>query len=142
MSVRIEGIDSLRERLDDLADTKGLTSALRKACAVVESAAIKKAPKGTSGNLKRSIQSKVEKDGRDIVGVVFSDCDYAPYVEYGTGLFATEKSGRRDVPWRYRGDDGRWYTTSGQKPQPFLRPAFNESRERIMRLLKEGIDSG
>ena len=94
-------------------------------------------PKG-NGELRRSIASRVEPQGGEVVGVVFTPLEYAPYVEYGTGIFA-EEEGRTDVPWSYQDDEGEWHTTSGQHPQPFLRPAYNENREKIKRLLREGV---
>ncbi|WP_299043873.1 hypothetical protein [uncultured Campylobacter sp.] len=47
-----------------------------------------------------------------MVGVVYTPLEYAPYVEYGTGLFAVE-GGRADVPWSYQNDKGEWISTSG-----------------------------
>jgi hypothetical protein len=80
----------------------------------------------------------VDNEDGNIVGVVFTPLEYAPYVEFGTGLFA-EEGGRKDVPWHYKDDEGNWHSTSGMKPQPYLRPALDENREAIMRILKEGI---
>ena len=107
-----------------------------KACALVERAAKEKAPKDT-GALRRSITSKIEAIDDTIVGVVFTPLEYAPYIEYGTGLFA-EETGRMDVPWNYQDDKGEWHSTSGRKPQPYLRPALEENREKIKKLFKEG----
>jgi HK97 gp10 family phage protein len=135
--IKIEGLDKVLDRLDSILDQEELMAAMGKACAIVERAAKQKAPKDT-GELIRSITSKVETDGNEIVGVVYTPLEYAPYVEYGTGLFA-EEGGRKDVPWHYQDDEGNWHSTSGMKPQPFMRPAFNENREKILRLLKEGI---
>ena len=131
-------IVNLNEVLNDLIDTPKLREAVGKACAVVERKAKEKAPKDT-GALRRSITSKVETEGQEIVGTVFTPLEYAPYVEYGTGLFA-ESGGRKDVPWNYQDDKGNWHSTSGQKPQPFMRPAFNESREEILRIIKEAFN--
>ena len=108
-----------------------------KACSVVERAAKQKAPKD-NGELRRSITSKVEQDGNDAIGIVFTPLEYAPYVEYGTGLFA-EDGGRKNVPWCYQDDKGEWHSTSGMHPQPFLRPALNENREQIKKILGEAI---
>ena len=131
--IKIEGIEELEERLEGLIDPAKLTAALGRACALVEGEAKKKAPKGT-GELRRSITSKVEND----VGVVYTPLEYAPYVEFGTGLFA-ENGGRTDVPWNYQDDKGEWHSTSGMKPRPFMRPALNENREEIKRILREGL---
>ena len=134
--IRLEGLEEVLGALDDLADTSNLNAALGKACALVERSAKQKAPKD-KGDLRRSIASKVE--GTE--GVVYTPLEYAPYVEYGTGLFA-ESGGRQDVPWNYQDDEGNWHSTSGQKPQPYMRPALNENREEILRIIKEGLIGG
>ena len=133
---RIEGADHIIESLEDLIDIQKLEQTMGKACAIVERSAKQKAPKDT-GALKRSITSKIEVVDDSIVGIVFTPLEYAPYVEYGTGLFA-EEGGRIDVPWNYQDDKGEWHSTSGQKPQPYMRPALEENREKIKRLFKEG----
>lgn len=129
----IESTDFLKNILTSADFVRGMENS----CALVERKAKEKAPKDT-GALKRSITSKVEREGDDYVGYVFTPLEYAPYVEYGTGLFA-EKGGRQDVPWHYQDDEGNWHTTSGQHPQPFMRPALYESREEIVRIVKEAL---
>ena len=136
MPITIEGMEEVLAMLEELEAPVNLEAALGKACGIVEAAAKEKAPKGT-GELRRSITSKVE----DNVGIVYTPLEYAPYVEYGTGLFA-ENGGRQDVPWHYKDDKGKWHTTSGMKPQPYMRPALNENREEIIRILKEEIMNG
>lgn len=133
MSIEFRGLDDLIDSLEELADTTKVEAALGTACALVEAAAKQKAPKG-NGDLRRSITSKVD----NLEGVVYTPLEYAPYVEYGTGLFA-ENGGRTDVPWSYKDDKGEWHTTSGMQPQPYMRPALNENREQILRLIKEGL---
>jgi HK97 gp10 family phage protein len=135
--IRLEGLEEVFESLDNVVDELELKKALGKACALVERSAKQKAPKGT-GELRRSITSKVESDGVNTVGIVFTPLEYAPYVEFGTGLFA-EEGGRKDVPWCYQDDEGEWHSTSGQHPQPFMRPALNENREQIKRIIGEAI---
>lgn len=137
MSIRFENLEGVLEVIAKRADTATLEQALGRACALVERSAKQKAPKG-SGELRRSITSKVTEQDGEMVGVVFTPLEYAPYVEYGTGLFA-ENGGRKDVPWHYQDDEGEWHTTSGQHPQPFMRPALDENREEIMRVLKEAL---
>lgn len=135
--IEINGLEGLEKRLEELVDTNNAEQALKKACALVEREAKKKAPKGT-GELRRSITSRIERDGDDLRGVVFTPLEYAPYVEYGTGLFA-EEQGRSDVPWSYQDDEGNWHTTSGMHPQPYMRPALDENREDILRILREAL---
>lgn len=138
-SIKINGIEEVIDSIEQLGDLPNLKEALGKACALVERSAKQKAPKGT-GELRRSITSKIEEDGDELVGVVYTPLEYAPYVEFGTGLFA-EEGGRKDVPWNYKDDKGEWHSTSGQKPQPFMRPALDENREEVLRILKGGLSN-
>ena len=134
--IKLEGSDELILRLEKIAEGHGLLNGLQKACALVETEAKKKAPKD-KGDLRRSITSEVYENSDTLEGKVFTPLEYAPYVEYGTGLFA-ESGGRKDVPWHYKDDKGEWHSTSGQPPQPFMRPALDENREEILRLIKGG----
>lgn len=131
--IEFEGLEEVLEEIESLADTGELETTLGKACALVERSAKELAPKDT-GALRRSITSKVE--GTE--GIVYTPLEYAPYIEYGTGLFA-ESGGRADVPWNYKDDKGEWHSTSGMKPQPFMRPALDQNRENIIKLIKEGM---
>jgi HK97 gp10 family phage protein len=135
MNIRIEGLDALLDNLDTLSDTAELVPAMKKACLVVERSAKMKVPKG-NGELGRSITSEVNVSTDEIVGLVYTPLEYAPYVEYGTGLFAEAGNGRKDVPWCYKDDEGEWHSTSGMRPRPFMRPALNENREQILRILE------
>lgn len=137
MRITFEGLEEVLGELDKVADIEKLDNALKKACLIVERAAKQKAPKG-NGELRRSITSKVEQEQGEIKGVVFTPLEYAPYVEYGTGLFA-EEGGRQYVPWRYQDDEGNWHTTSGMHPRPYMRPALEENRNEILRIIKEGL---
>lgn len=137
MSIKIDGLNGVLDSLDSLAQAEKYRASLGTACSLVERTAKLKAPKG-NGDLRRSITSKIEQEGTNILGVVYTPLEYAPYIEFGTGLFA-EEGGRKDVPWCYQDDEGNWHTTSGQPPQPYMRPALDENREQILRILKEGI---
>ena len=136
MSVRIEGLNELYQHFEDISDTEAFTKAMKKACLVVERSAKMKVPKGI-GELGRSITSEVEVNSNEIRGNIFTPLEYAPYVEYGTGLFAEAGDGRKDVPWHYQDDMGEWHSTSGQHPKPFLRPALNENRTQILKILED-----
>lgn len=162
MSIELDGIDAVLDGLDAVADERKLKEALGNICALVERSAKQKAPKGT-GELRRSITSKVT----GLEGIVYTPLEYAPYVEYGTGLFAENGNGRSEVPWVYvEGESNgtrskKTYTvaeaeatvaflqskgldaklTYGEKPQPYMRPALYENREQILRLLKECMNN-
>lgn len=132
-NVRLEGMDNVMDMLDDVTEQANIQEALKQCCALVEREAKILAPKD-SGALRRSISSRVEIDQ----GVVFTTLEYAPYIEFGTGLFA-EEGGRTDVPWHYQNDQGEWVSTNGIKPHPFLRPALEKNRGKIKKILKDGL---
>ena len=127
------GLEEIDKKLARMLNASEVKKALGKACAVVEASAKQKAPKG-NGDLRKSIKSRIE----GVDGIVYTSLEYAPYVEYGTGLFA-EKGGRQDVPWSYQDEEGKWHSTSGMKPSPYLRPALFENREKIKRILREEL---
>lgn len=134
IDIEFEGVENLMRRLNKMSDTAALEKSLAAAALLVERSAKQNAPKDT-GALRRSITSKVE----GLEGIVYTPLEYAPYIEYGTGLFAEAGNGRKKVPWNYKDDEGNWHSTSGMKPQPFMRPALNSNREKIKKILKEGV---
>ena len=134
MEVKVTGLTELTQKLDSLLD---INDGMKKCCALVERSAKEKVPVQT-GELRRSITSKVENNGLEVTGTIYTPLEYAPYIEYGTGLFA-EKGGR-PMPWCYQDDKGEWHTTSGQPPQPYMRPALNENRTTILEILGGSIN--
>lgn len=135
VEIKLNGLEAIFNLIDGVTDTAKVQNALGKCCALVERTAKQNAHAiRDTGALSRSISSRVE----GLEGIVFTPLEYAPYVEFGTGLFA-ENGGRTDVPWCYQDDKGEWHSTSGQKPQPFMRPALDVNRTQIMNILKEGI---
>ena len=131
----ILNLDRLLSKFDNLQDID-LTEPLNKACLLVENDAKRKCPVDT-GQLRASITHEVEGQ----TGIVGTNVEYAPYVEYGTGIYARDGNGRQ-TPWSYQRADGKWITTKGQKPQAFLEPALLENENEIKRLFKEAIKEG
>lgn len=118
--------EELVVKLKDL-EKLDVNKALTNSCILVRDDASLNCPVDT-GQLKRSLTYDIQEN----VGVVGTNVFYAPYVEYGTGLFARDGDGRKDVPWRYQTADGSWHSTSGQKPQPYLEPALEKNRQAIV----------
>ena len=166
--IEFKGLDKIIAKLDKMQDTSTIVSAMQDACDLVEGAAKYKAPKDT-GALKRSITNRIEVIGNEVDGIVFTPVEYAPYIEYGTGLYAENGNGTSGY-WVYVGDkdydpnrkkSGKRYTlqeakqivaimrskgleayyTNGMHPQPFMRPALKENEQNIKKKLKEGIMS-
>jgi HK97 gp10 family phage protein len=134
MSIEFRGLEDVQESLSTLFDYDKVEQALKECCLLVERSAKQKAPKG-NGQLRQSITSTV----KDLEGIVYTPLEYAPYVEYGTGLFSVHPmGGRTDVPWCYKDEKtGEFIWTNGQNPKPYMRPALDENRDQIKQILKE-----
>lgn len=164
MSVSIQGLDGVLERFEAIADAGKVKQGITKACMLVERQAKINAQALSEGDgtLAGSIASRIE----DYEGVIYTPLFYAPYVEYGTGIEAEGGKGRQDVPWVYVEHSGEprdgaqksftleeakqavailrekgleAHYTYGQKPQPFMRPALDVNRDKILELLGEGL---
>lgn len=129
----IEGLDELILKIDKLEDELSLDEPLQEACAVVEAAAKEKCPVD-DGTLRASISSMVVGN----VGYVGTNVEYAPYVEYGTGIYAVKGDGRK-TPWVYCDDKGNFHYTVGQHPQPYLEPALMENASVIREIFRSHI---
>ena len=95
-----------------------------------------------TGTLKRSIRAELVGTNSVEVG---TNLEYAVYVEHGTGLYAFDGVGRAStpehpIPWTYKGSDGKFYTTYGMRPKPFLIPAFNSKKHNFIKYVKEEYD--
>lgn len=86
-----------------------------------------------TGHLRGSITYAV--DGDDCY--IGTNVEYAPYVEFGTGIYAEE--GGRQTPWTYQDGDGNWHMTNGSKPHPFLRPASADHANEYRDILKDSL---
>lgn len=146
-SVKIKGIDSLMQRFNAIANME-LKSAVNKATELVHGQAKALAPVDTGG-LAGSIHMQVKDTGKELQGRVYTNCEYAPYVEFGTGV-----TGNGTYPYQIKGlnleykpkgwayydeDTGEWIYTKGQKAQPYMYPALNMHKKTIKAILKQGV---
>lgn len=79
------------------------------------------------GFLRESIDFKFENGG--MTGIISVGAEYAIYVEFGTGIFATQGSKAKKIPWVYKLADGEWVTTYGSPAQPFWMPALDAGEQ-------------
>lgn len=106
---------------------------LKAAALVIQSQAKALAPVDTS-NLKTSINHKVEVS--KLEAYIGTNCDYAIYVEFGTGEFAENGNGRKGG-WIYINNEGKTIFTKGNKPKPYLRPAYRQNKQALIQLLNK-----
>jgi len=136
----IEGLSALEQKFKRMQKPAAYKAVLQKACRVVEADTKKRAHRVT-GNLKASITHEIVTEGGNLVGYVGTNLEYAPYEEFGTGLYAENGNGRKKVPWAYTdADTGELIWTKGNHPHPFLRPALNSNAKRVRAILKDGMN--
>lgn len=87
-----------------------------------------------TGNLAGKITYQVKGDDC----YIGTNVEYAPYVEFGTGIYAENGDGRQ-TPWIWTDDSGQVHLTHGQKPQPFLRPAAQDHAKEYGDILKDSL---
>ncbi|WP_010305399.1 HK97-gp10 family putative phage morphogenesis protein [Kurthia senegalensis] len=75
-----------------------------------------------SGYLRQSIEIELLNGG--LTAIINVDADYAIYIEYGTGIYATKGNGNKDG-WVYFSEKyGEFVFTRGMQAQPFWFPAL------------------
>lgn len=97
------------------------------------------APRATSV-LASSIQAEVQSDSK---GRVYTEVKYAPYLEFGTGIYGSRKS--PIVPTRakylvFKGKDGkiiRAKSVKGVKAVQYMKRSFDFVKEKSGELLRE-----
>lgn len=125
-NVEIEGLALLLAKLDNFGGNmdKALQGGIDKATRRVKRDAKLLCPVDTS-RLRNSIQHKTTIQDGKIEGVVSTNVEYAPYVEFGTGQRGEQAQVFRPVGISYRLD---W---AGQPPVPFLFPALVQNENQI-----------
>ena len=149
-SVKIKGIDSLTQRFNKIANME-LRSSVNEATKLVHGQAKDLAPTRDDGGgfLRESIHMQVKSTGEELQGRVYTNCEYAVYVEMGTGVkgngtYPYEIKGftpeYKDKGWAYYDEDkGEWIYTKGQKAQPYMYPALYMHKKTIKKIFKQGV---
>lgn len=88
-----------------------------------------------TGNLRNSISHQVS-DNEAFVG---TSSKYGVYVELGTGKYV---AGGRPTPWVYQDANGDWHKTSGNKPQPFIKPAVADHKQTYRNIIEDELKNG
>lgn len=131
---KIEGKSELIGAIHGLNQDKALRKSIRKWTEYVRGEAVDLCPVDT-GELQQSIHSSVSDKGSDVVGTVYTDKEYAAYVEFGTGRRGADTSTAvsPEVQVEYS------MSHSGQPAQPYMYPALNNNQNRIMRGVREDM---
>ncbi len=159
-SVTIEGLDEAIAKCSPALIAGPLRAFWERACISVENRARETCVVDT-GRLRSSIGHEIDNANVPEWAKVGSSVYYAPFVEYGTGRFATGEGGGGGDHWPPGEALDQWASThgfasgaqvagiigrrGGLMPKPFLGPAFENSTEdinRALELLKSEIAAG
>lgn len=151
----VEGVEKLMQQFKQLGSMEPIVyKTVKRQTEVVRGIAVKLcpvySPKGnpipgvSSGELRGSIRTKVEQDAEATIGVVYTNKEYAPYVEFGTGPIGA--SNHSDISpnvavaytqngWVWPDTDGGFHATEGQPAQPFMYPALKTMESHITKTI-------
>lgn len=150
----MEGMDSLFEKLDNIADIEqDIIRILDKCGKFVADDARYRVPVD-NGDLKKSIQHSVYKTDDGAETSIHTNSDHAAFVEFGTGpvgalnhngtspnvtpVYKQEKWLAR-IPGLVSEHDSGLRYIAGQKAQPYLYPALKDNEEQLEKYMVSEI---
>ena len=139
VTVKIDGLGRLRKRLMNMQTSSRITQAVNDSVGVVETN-VNSCTTVVTGNLRNHNRPvPARQDGEDIVGGVMNNCEYAPYVEFGTGV---KGQGSYKPPL---GKSLSFGKQNGQKAQSFMYRGLNNSKSQVRKIFQDrlsGITKG
>lgn len=117
---KVEGLDELLATLNGLGgDIKAsCKKGLERGTKRIQKNAKYLAPVGETGQLRNSIKTKSQETKDGVEAQVYTDLEYASYVEFGTGQRGAESNIDRPNVVSYKAD---W---KGMSAQPYMTPAY------------------
>ena len=88
-----------------------------------------------TGRTKNSWEHKVYEN--KLEAEVGSRYKNALWEELGTGIYALNGDGRKDVPWFYKDERGKGHLTSGKKPRRAFYKAYTSLKNKIIKSCQE-----
>jgi HK97 gp10 family phage protein len=145
IGVKVSGLAELQKALNDLpiqVQGRPLKAAVSAAAKVIQDEAIKRAPQGETGNLRKAIYRTRSRSGSAI-----GKETYLVAVRKGKATYADTTKNRRlrRVGKKYTtaGEAYYWrfleFGTSKMPAKPFLRPAFESQKERALEVLQRKL---
>lgn len=145
-TVAVKNVDRLLKKMDNIAGVD-VIKPMRKAVKFVHAQAKTLCPVDT-GQLRASIHMEVNQKLKTIEGRVYTNVQYAPYVEFGTGSkgngsYPYKIKGLslsyKDKSWVYTPDGENFYRTNGQRAQPYMYPALSRNKKYIKELFNTSL---
>lgn len=135
VGIEIKGIQETLSHYSRLPKNviDGIVDGVNRATAIVEGGAKRICPVDT-GLLRNSIHIKPATVlANEVTGAVYTAVEYAPYVEFGTGVRGEVTNTNEKYPVAYSSD---W---AGQIAQPFLYPALENNKDKIEKMIYQSI---
>ena len=133
MSNNIIRFEDYSKQVIDAID-RGILNALEEVSGELEGR-VKDNTREDTGKTKASWSHRV--DEHKFEAYVGSNYENAIWEEFGTGTEALNGNGRKDVPWVYQSEDGKWHRTKGKKPSRALKLASDNIDSLIKEYFKE-----
>jgi HK97 gp10 family phage protein len=143
ISVNIAGTDEVVKKITQftLERQVAIQQALNIAAINIEREAKQLAPVDM-GRLRSSLRIRFFQNAKAMGYDVFTDVFYAIYQELGTGIYARNGNGRQ-TPWVYTDPKtGQRIFTRGNHPHPFLYPAWDMERPKLIKRLNKALKTG
>lgn len=147
MGKSVVGLDSLLKKLNKLGGNveEVLYKSMQKQGKLVKGDAKELCPVDT-GDLSQSIKRQTKRYKGKIASKIYTNSEYAAYVEFGTGKVGERTNTNTKVNVSYKQDKWRvnipdvgvrWI--EGQPAQPYLYPALKNNEEKILKNIKEDV---
>lgn len=133
MSNNIIRFEDYSKQVIDAID-RGILNALEEVSGELEGR-VKDNTRVDTGKTKASWSHRVDESKFE--AYVGSNYENAIWEEFGTGIYALNGNGRKDVPWVYQSEDGKWHRTNGKKPSRALKLASDNIDSLIKEYFKE-----
>ncbi len=139
-----KNLDKALLKLSKLEDVK-IEKALGKSAKVVQAQVKALAP---YGSIKPTIKTRTKIKGVGVEASIYTNLEYAPYVEFGTGsVGAGTYKYPAKIPLSYRGEPWVYFNekydtflkTNGMEAKPFMYPGLKMSEAKAKRLFKAEI---
>lgn len=157
-TVKVKGLDNVIENLETM--TQKFNDILEtdvgpEISAIMYATAVKNAPVRT-GRLRQSLtegKAIIERDdgtSEVFIGIT-TNVEYAPYVEYGTGLkgdpsvphvpkaFWFSKNPDFDETKKESAENRRYIMWFAQAPNPFMRKSLEQTKKIALKYMKDGL---
>ncbi len=129
-----KALATLEKRVPLAAKQEVATSALN-----IRFGAMQRCPVDT-GRLRASISIEYVRDG--LGAEIGTEMQYAPYVEFGTKPHEIKPKTKRALFWPGAAHPVASVQHPGTKAQPFLFPAWEEERPKLLTRIKERLANG